>query len=60
MQNFLQGSKIFVSVVTLCDIFYTRFKRFFGFNVFFFYKLDFSLKNKLRALFSLFFFLFFY
>ena len=25
----------FVSVVTLCDIFYSRFKRFFGLNVFF-------------------------
>ena len=24
----------FVSVVTLCDIFYSRFKRFFGLNVF--------------------------
>ena len=37
----------FVSVVTLCDIFYSRFKRFFG-------KIDFSLKNKQRAFFSLF------
>ena len=28
----------FVSVVTLCDIFYSRFKRFFGLSVF--YKID--------------------
>ena len=34
MQNFLQNNKFFVSVVTLCDIFYTRFKRSFGLNVF--------------------------
>ena len=46
MQNFLQN-KFFVSVVTLCDIFYSRFKRFFGLNVF--NKIDFSLKNKLHA-----------
>ena len=52
MQNFLQINKFFVSVVTLCDIFYSRFKRFFGLNVF--YKKDFSLKDKLRAFFSLF------
>ena len=57
MQNFLQINKFFVSVVTLCDIFYSRFKRFFGLNVF--YKIDFSLKDKLRAFFSLF-FVFFY
>ena len=49
MLKFLQNNKFFVSVVTLCDIFYSRFKRFFGLNVFF-YKIDFSLKNKLRAL----------
>ena len=54
MQNFLQNDKFFVSVVTLRDVFYSRFKRFFGHNVF--YKIDFSLKNKLRAFFSLFFF----
>ena len=42
MQNFLQNNKVFVSVVTLCGIFYSRFKRFFGLNVF--YKIDFSLK----------------
>ena len=53
MQNFRQINIFFVSVVTLCDIFYSRFKRFFGLNVFF-YKIDFSLKNKLRAFFSLF------
>ena len=52
MQNFLQNNKFFVSVVTLCDIFYSRFKRFFGLNVF--YKTDFSLLNKLRAFLSLF------
>ena len=34
MQNFLQINKFFVSVVTVCDIFYSRFKRFFGLNVF--------------------------
>ena len=45
MQNFLQNNKFFVSVVTLCDIFYSRFKQFFGLNC----------KNKLRAVFSLFF-----
>ena len=49
MQNFLQNNKFFVSIVTLCDIFYSRFKRFFGPDVFF-YKIDFSLKNKLREL----------
>ena len=47
MQNFLQIDKFFVSVVTLCDIFYSRFKRFFGLNVFL--QNRFSLKNKLRA-----------
>ena len=50
MQNFLQKIFFFVSVVTLCDIFYFRFKRFFGLNVFF-YKIYFSVKNKLRAFF---------
>ena len=34
MRNFLQINKFFVSVVTLCDIFHSRFKRFFGLNVF--------------------------
>ena len=36
MQNFLQNNKFFVSVVTVtvCDMFYSRFKRFFGLNVF--------------------------
>ena len=29
-----QNNKVFVSVVTLCDIFYSRFKRIFGLNVF--------------------------
>ena len=43
MQNFLQNNKFFVSVVTLCDIFYSRFKRIFGLNVFF-CNIDFSLK----------------
>ena len=38
MQNFLQINKFFVSVVTLCDIFYSRFKPFFG--------LDVSLQNR--------------
>ena len=58
MRNFLQKNKFFVSVVALCDIFYSRFKRFFGLNVFF-YKIDFRLKNKLHAFFSLFFVLFY-
>ena len=57
MQNFLQINKFFVSVVTLCDIFYSRFKQFFGLNDF--YKMDFCLKIKRRAFFSLF-FVFFY
>ena len=51
MQNFLQN-KYYVSVVILCDFFYSRFKRFFGLNVF--YKIDFSLKNKLCAFLALF------
>ena len=45
----------FVSLVTLCVIFYSRFKRFFGLNVFFFYKIDFCLKNMLYAYFCCFF-----
>ena len=57
MQNFLQINKFFVSVVTLCDIFYSRFKDFLA--LMFFYKMDFCLKNKRRAFFSLF-FAFFY
>ena len=40
-----------VSVVTLCDIFYSRFKRFL--TLMFFTKKDFSLKNKRRAIFLL-------
>ena len=52
MQNFLQNNKFFVSEVTLCDIFYSKFKRFFGLNVF--YKINFSKKNKLRAFFRCF------
>ena len=42
----------FVSVVTLCDIFYYRFRRFFGLNVF--YKIDFSLKISYVPLFAVF------
>ena len=57
MHNSLQSNKFFVSVVTLCDNFYSRFKRFFG--PILFYKIVFSLKNKLCAYFSLFFFFFF-
>ena len=49
MQTFLQNDKFFVSVVTLCDIL-NDFSA-----LMFFYKTDFSLKNKLRAFFSLFF-----
>ena len=47
MQNFFHNNTFFVSVFTLCDIFYSRFKRFFGLNVF--YIIDFSLNIKLRA-----------
>ena len=36
-------NKFFVSAVTLCDIFYSRFKRFFGHNVYL--QMDFSLKK---------------
>ena len=53
MLNFLQNNKFLGPVVTLCDIFNSRFRRFFGLNVFF-YKTDFSLKNKLRAFFRCF------
>ena len=53
MQNPHQSNKFFVPVVTLCDIFYSRFKRFFGLNVF--NKIDFSLKIKLHAYFLLYF-----
>ena len=49
MQDFLQINKFFVSVVTLCDIFYSRFKLFFA--LMFFYKIDFSLKNKATCIF---------
>ena len=42
----------FVSVVTLCGIFYSRFKRFLGLV---FYKIDFSLRNKLCAFIFVFF-----
>ena len=49
MQNFLQNNKFFVSVVTLCDIFYSRFNDFLAFM--YFYKIDFSLKNKLHSFF---------
>ena len=52
MQNFLQNNKFFVSVVTLCDIFYSRFNDFLA--LMYFYKIDFSLKNKLRAFFRCF------
>ena len=58
MQNFLQINKFFVSVVTLCDIFILDLNDFLAL-MFFFYKIDFSLKIKLRAFFSLF-FVFFY
>ena len=50
MQNFLQNNKFFVSVVTLCDIFIQDLNDFLA--LMFFYKIDFSLKNKLRAFFS--------
>ena len=47
----------FVSLVTLCVIFYSRFKRFLAL-MFFFYKIDFSLKNMLYAYFCCFLFSF--
>ena len=53
MQDFLQINKFFASVVTLCDIFYSRFKLFFA--LMFFYKINFSLKDKATCIFSLFF-----
>ena len=57
MQNFLQNNKFFVSVVTLCDIFILDLNDFLA--LMFFYKIDFSLKNKLRPFFR-WFFVFFY
>ena len=42
MQNFLQINKFFVSVVTLCDIFYLDLNDFLA--LMFFYKIDFCLK----------------
>ena len=58
MLNSLQINKFNVSVVALCDSFYSRFKRFFDLKVFF-NKIDFSLKNKLHAYFCCFFFVVF-
>ena len=59
MQKFLQDF-FFVSVVTLCDVSILDLNDFLALMFFcFFYKIDFSLKNKLRAFFSLF-FVFFY
>ena len=52
MQNVLQINKFFVSVVTLCDLFILDLNNFLAFL--FFYKIDFSLKNKLRAFFRCF------
>ena len=52
MQNFLQNNKFFVSEVTLCDKFYSRLNDFLALIVF--YKIDFSLKNKLCAFFRCF------
>ena len=49
MQNFLQNNKFFVSVVTLCDIFILDLIDFLA--LMFFYKIEFSLENKLRAFF---------
>ena len=57
MQNFLQNNKFFVSLVTLCDIFIQDLNDCLALIVF--YKIDFSLRNKLCAFFSLF-FVFFY
>ena len=52
MQNFFQNNKLFVSVVTLW-VFFQDLNDFLA--LMFFYKIDFSFKNKLRAFFSLFF-----
>ena len=52
MQNFLQSNKFFVSVVTVCDIFIQDLNDFLA--LMFFYKIDFSFKNKLNAIFPLF------
>ena len=57
MQNFLQTNKFFVSLVTLCDFFIQDLNDCLALIIF--YKIDFSLRNKLRAFFSLF-FVFFY
>ena len=51
MQSFLQNNKFFVSVITLCDIFILDLNDFLALM---FYKIDLSLKNKLRV------FVFFY
>ena len=58
MQNFLQNDNFFVSVVTSCDIFIQDLNDFLALIIF--KKIDFSLKNKLRAFFSRFFCVFFY
>ena len=47
MQNFLQNDKFFVSVVSLCDIFVQYLSNFLALIIF--YKINFSLENKLRA-----------
>ena len=57
MQNFFQNSKFFVPVVTLFDIFILDLNVFLAFI--FFYKLNFSSKNKLRAFFRCVFVFFF-
>ena len=56
MQNFLQNNKFFfVSVVTLCDIFYSIFKRLLALMFMgFFFKIDFSLKISYVPLFAVF------
>ena len=48
MQNFLQTNKFFVSLVTLCDFFQDLND---CLALIVFYKIDFSLRNKLRAFF---------
>ena len=52
MQNFLQNNKFFVSVVTLCDIFFQDLNNFLA--LMFFCKVVFSLKNKIPAYFRCF------
>ena len=53
MQNSLQSNKLFVSVVTLCDIFILDLNDFL--DLMFFYKIDFSLRISYMPIFCCFF-----